>query len=193
MQPPTERSDPVTAPTTPPLLHGDESELYQCHHRALIRAVARVVDAPRELIEDACQTAWAILLHRQPERTSIFAWLRIVAIHEAYRLSRSAFRDSRLEDISAAEGWEDQIPATWSLDDTIEARAALQFLAELPERERGDLALRVAGFSYREIAEMTGSRTLTNVSKQLAKARARVRLAKLRAIQGANLGSRSSS
>ena len=41
------------------------------------------VQAPRELIEDACQTAWAILLRRQPERDAIFAWLRVVAVREA--------------------------------------------------------------------------------------------------------------
>jgi DNA-directed RNA polymerase specialized sigma24 family protein len=85
------------------------------------------------------------------------------------------------------------IPGIWSLDERIEARAALRVLAELPEREREDLALLVAGFSYREIAEMTGGRTFTNVSKRLAKARAHVRLARLRATRGANLRSRSSS
>jgi DNA-directed RNA polymerase specialized sigma24 family protein len=79
----TER--PVTARSTPSQLRGDEAELYERHHRALVRAVARVVDAPRELIEDACQDAWDTLLRRQPERRSIFAWLRVVAIHEAYR------------------------------------------------------------------------------------------------------------
>jgi RNA polymerase sigma factor (sigma-70 family) len=183
----------VTTPTTPAQLRGDEAELYQRHHAALVRAVSRVVDAPRELIEDACQDAWDILLRRQPDRSSIFAWLRVVAIHEAYRLSRSTSSDARLEDLGAADGWEALIPGIWSLDETIEARAALRLVAQLPEREREDLALLIAGFSYREIAEMTGGRTFTNVSKRLAKARARVRLARLRATQGANLRSRSSS
>ena len=66
---------------------GDEDELYRRHHRELHRAVSRAVHAPRETIEDACQTAWAILLRRQPERDAVFAWLRVVAVHEAYRLS----------------------------------------------------------------------------------------------------------
>ena len=47
---------------------GDEDELYRRHHRDLHRAVAHAVNAPRELIEDACQNAWAILLRAQPER-----------------------------------------------------------------------------------------------------------------------------
>lgn len=59
---------------------GDEDHLYRRHHSNLQRAVARAVNAPRELIEDACQTAWTIMLRRQPDRTTIFAWLRVVAI-----------------------------------------------------------------------------------------------------------------
>jgi ParB/RepB/Spo0J family partition protein len=51
--------------------------------------------------------------------------------------------------------------------------------AGLPERQRADLTLLVAGFSYAEIRELTGGRTYTNISKRLAKARACVRLARL--------------
>ena len=47
-------------------------------------------------------------------------------------------------------------------------------LAALPDRQRDDLTLLVAGFSYDEIAELTGGRTYTNVNKHIAKARARV-------------------
>src|SRR5215212_9012262 len=75
MQPPTD-----TPRSTP---RGDEDELYQRHQRELHHAVARAVQAPRELIEDACQTAWAILLGSQPDRDAIFAWLRVVAVREA--------------------------------------------------------------------------------------------------------------
>ena len=35
----------------------------------------------------------------------------------------------------------------------------------------------MAGFTYREIAAMTGGRTYTNVNKHLVKARARIRRA----------------
>jgi DNA-directed RNA polymerase specialized sigma24 family protein len=66
----------------------------------------------------------------------------------------------------------------------LEAREALTLLAGLPERQRADLTLLVAGFSYREIAQMTGGRTHTNVNKHIAKARSRVRLARL--ADGAN-------
>ena len=150
--------------------------------------MARVVNGSRELIEDACQNAWAILLRsQQPDRCSIFAWLRVVAIHEAYRLLAIEHRDARLERLGSDDGdWREATADTRTLDALLEAREALSLLAALPERQRSDLALLVAGFSYREIAEMTGGRTLTNVNKHLAKARARIRLARLGAADGAN-------
>ena len=150
--------------------------------------MARVVNGPRELIEDACQNAWAILLRsQQPDRCFIFAWLRVVAIHEAYRLSAIERRDVRLERLGSDDGdWREATADTRTLDALLEAREALALLATLPERQRSDLSLLVAGFSYREIAEMTGGRTFTNVNKHLAKARARIRRARLRAANGAN-------
>jgi DNA-directed RNA polymerase specialized sigma24 family protein len=152
----------VTA-TSRPARHGDEADLYRRHHRNLLRAVARVVNAPRELIEDACQSAWAIMLRRQPDRASIFAWLRVVAIHEAYRLCKAQRRCMHLEDLEHPDGWEGLIASRVTIDDAIEARCALRLLADLPERQRVDLALLIAGFSYREICEMTGGRKFSNV------------------------------
>ena len=169
----------MTTTSTPVAPRGDEDHLYRRHHRNLQRAVARAVNAPRELIEDACQTAWTIMLRNQPDRTAIFAWLRVVAVHEAYRLS-AADRCGHLEDLSHIQGWDAVIGDRVTIDDALEARRALRSLAELPERQRQDLALRVAGFSYREIAQITGDRTYTNVNKHLAKARTRIRLAELR-------------
>jgi hypothetical protein len=60
MQPPTEPTTAITA--TIAVSRGDEGDLYRRHYRDLEQAVARAVNAPRELVEDACQTAWAILL-----------------------------------------------------------------------------------------------------------------------------------
>ena len=174
----------ITTPAPAPP-RGDEDALYRRHHRNLQLAVARAVNAPRELIEDACQTAWTIMLRSQPDRAAIFAWLRVVAIHEAYRLS-AADRGAHLEDLGHGEGWEGVIADRVSIDDTVEARRALRRLAELPDRQRQDLSLRVAGFSYREIAKITGERTYTNVNKHLRKARARIRRAELLATDGAS-------
>lgn len=168
MQPPTE--------TPGPRSRGDEDELYRRHHRELHRAVSHAVRAPRELIEDACQTAWATLLCRQPERATAFAWLRVVAIHEAYRLSAIDRRDARLEQLRSQDGdWHEVIADPRSIDDALEALEALRALASLPERGRTDLALRVAGYTYEEIRAQTPGRTRTNVNKSLVKARARIR------------------
>jgi DNA-directed RNA polymerase specialized sigma24 family protein len=187
MQPSSEPDAPVTTTVTPP--RGDEDDLYRRHHRELERAVARVVNAPRELIEDACQSAWAILLRSQPDRLAIFAWLRVVAIHEAYRLFAIQRRDAHLDSLTSEDGyWHEVIADLRTLDAVLEVREALCLLAGLPERQRDDLALLVAGFSYREIAEVTGGRTFTNVNKHLAKARARIRLARSVPRRGPTVG-----
>jgi DNA-directed RNA polymerase specialized sigma24 family protein len=173
MQPPTTNTRPAQA------ARGDEDELYRRHHRDLERVVAHAVRAPRELIEDACQTAWATLLRSQPERPTIFTWLRVVAIHEAYRLAATGRRDARLEHLTHDGGdWEAVIADGRSLDAALEARDALRALAGLPGRQRDDLALLIAGYSYRDIAEITGGRTRTNVNKSLVKARADIRRAR---------------
>jgi DNA-directed RNA polymerase specialized sigma24 family protein len=155
---------------------GDEAELYLLHHDPLVRAVARMVNAPAALVEDACQTAWLILLRRQPDRDTVFAWLRIVAVHEAYRLSREERRHARLEALAEGGEWETFAGAAPSLEDTIEARRALAVLAALPQVQREDLALFVAGFGYAEIARLGAHRrSPNNVNKHLVKARARIR------------------
>ena len=70
----------------------------------------------------------------------------------------------------------------------LEALEALEILASLPERQRADLTLQIAGYSYDEIAELTGGRTFTNVNKSLVKARARIRLARLHGTLAARTG-----
>jgi RNA polymerase sigma factor (sigma-70 family) len=158
-------------------LRGDEDELYRRHHRGLLRAVARSVDASQELIEDACQSAWVTLLRCQPDRSpALFAWLRTVAVHQAYRLSHQERRTVRLEDVTGDDHWDALLGLSQPLDDAIEARRALETLAALPVRQRDDLALLVAGFSYREIATLDRRpRSVNNVNKRLTKARARIR------------------
>jgi DNA-directed RNA polymerase specialized sigma24 family protein len=169
MQPPTEPT-----PTAPPAPRGDEDRLYRQHHRELHRAVARVVRAPRELIEDACQTAWAALLRTQPDRYAIFAWLRVVAIHEAYRLADIDRRARHLERLNLDEHDWELVADPRTLDETVAALEALLTLASLPERQRSDLTLKIAGYSYEEIRALTPERTFTNVNKSLVKARARI-------------------
>jgi len=159
-----------------PRPRGDEDALYRTHHRELHRAVGRAVRAPRELIEDACQTAWTMLLRAQPDRYAIFGWLRVVATREAFRLIAAERRDTRLERLRLDDGdWNDVIADPRSLDDALEALEAIRILAALPDRQREDLSMKVAGYSYEEIRILTGGRTFTNVNKSLVKARRRIR------------------
>ena len=156
---------------------GDEDELYRLHHRGLLHAVARSVNASHELIEDACQIAWVTLLRCQPDRSpALFAWLRTVAVHQAYRLSRQERRSVLLEDLAGDHEWEALLGLSPPLENAIEARRALETLAALPVLQRDDLALLVAGFSYQEIAQRDRcQRSVNNVNKHLTKARARIR------------------
>ena len=96
-----------------PVPYGDEADLYRRHHHELVRSVRRAVNASGELVEDACQSAWLILLRRQPERgPMLFGWLRTVEIHEAYRLYRAERRDLRLEDLAhSAAGLRSRTPS----------------------------------------------------------------------------------
>lgn len=153
---------------------GDEAELYRRHHRELVRSVARSVTASRELIEDACQTAWLILLRRQPDRDRVFGWLRTVAIHEAYRLSGVERRDAPVSPGAAIFGHEHGADPRSSLDRQLEARLALARVGELPARQRRLFALQIAGLTYAQTAAVTGDSVRT-VDRQLRRAHARVR------------------
>lgn len=165
-------------------LRGDEADLYTRHHAALRRGVARTVNASPELIEDACQAAWTILLRAQPDRsTTLLAWLRTVAVHEAYRLLRRDRATVSLDGLTSADrDIGDGPPDDWlsalaenRLDEQLEARRALVALASLPARQRQYVTWKVAGHSYREIAELAGGATYTNVNKHLARGRRRLR------------------
>ena len=146
-------------------LQGDEGALYDRHHDVLWGRVRRHIHGPDALIDDACQQAWLILLRSQPERETVLAWLTTVAIREAYRLSDREWRELSLDDERCP------IPQEASdLEQGREARAALQALAALPERQRCYLTLRVAGHSYVEIQEHCGA-SRTNVNKHLYRAR----------------------
>jgi len=148
--------------------------------------------------EDACQIAWVILLRRQPDRgPMLFGWLRTVAIHEAYRLSRAERRDIRLEDLGDRGAWDELLGGRAALEDVVEARRALRVLAGLPERQHEYVSLLVAGFRYREIGELAGGRTMTKACctewPAASVARARRTEAMVSSASSARLGAKNSS
>lgn len=160
-------------------VHGDEAELFRRHHRGLVRSVQAAVRGPRDLAEDGCAFAWVQLLAKQPERDErLFGWLRKVAIREAWRLGRVRSREGALEDLGARapeRDWETLVAGRVPLEDQLAAREALRALTALRPRERRYLELKIGGHSYREIQEICGGRSYTNVNKHLTRARARLR------------------
>jgi RNA polymerase sigma factor (sigma-70 family) len=169
--------------TTSPL-RGDERALYEQHAAQLIRHVRGAVNTTDAIVEDACATAWAILLRRQPARSdTLFAWLRIVAIREAIRMdrqSRALLSLERLAETALPEGpgtgdrHRPTLPTAARNQDALHARDALRAMADIPARPRRIFALHVAGYSYAEISQLTGD-TVRTVDRQMRRAREIVR------------------
>jgi RNA polymerase sigma factor (sigma-70 family) len=159
-----------------PALRGDEEILYRAHHRRLLRLVAMDVGARPQVIEDACAYAWTELITRQPERTSIIGWLRVVARHQAIRLAQRDRRTVSLHALAPMPAQESRATTCPPSDATEhnEALRALGLVARLPERKRASLALQLAGYSYDEIAAEL-EMTRRTVERQLRRARAEVR------------------
>ena len=158
---------PVSAVTA----RGDEEALFRRYHDRLLRAVASAVHAPSAVIDDACAFAWLQLVRCQPRRDTAYAWLKQVAIREAWRLSRREHRDPHLEDL-AGDATEPAAPVDAIL--AFDAREALAAVADLPARQRRYMILLMAGYRYTDIARIAGT-TYTNVNKHLVRARATLR------------------
>jgi RNA polymerase sigma factor (sigma-70 family) len=165
------------ATSSRPALRGDEETLYSTHHTRLLQLVAIDVSARPQVIEDACGFAWAELIARQPERTSIVGWLRVVARREAVRLARHdrvtvSLSGLRADDPAPRAARDTSPPdAPYAHCEVLEALAAV---AALPERQRTFLSLKVAGCSYDEIAQHLGV-TWRTVDRRLVRARAALR------------------
>jgi RNA polymerase sigma factor (sigma-70 family) len=166
--------------TSAPTPHGDEEALYRAHHNRLLCLIARDVPARPQVIEDACGFAWVELLARQPERTSIVGWLRIVARREAIRLAQcdrvTVLMSTIDPDGVSDHGRSTSCPRGGAVEHG-EALEVLALLAGLPERKRAFLTARVAGYSYHEIAAELNVTWLT-VNRQLVRARAALRHAR---------------
>jgi DNA-directed RNA polymerase specialized sigma24 family protein len=157
---------------------------YRRHASRIRRTVAAVVHANIETIEDACQTAWAILLRRDDVTLDDRGvnWMITVAIRQAWQLGSSA-RETPVGTFQGVPGDNDDVPepadrlATDTDDQAlsrIEAAEHVVDLQAIKPRGRRELYLKAVGYSYREIAQLTGS-TYTAVNRRLAEGRARLR------------------
>lgn len=150
---------------------GDEAELYHRLSAQLERAVRARVRGPAAAVEDACAFAWEQLLRYQPDRSeALFAWLVTVATHEGWRLvsverRQAAAEPAELDSVSGPER---------DLEARMRALEALGALAALRPAEQRLLALRAAGYSYRELMAIE-RRSYNYVNKHLVRARRRLR------------------
>lgn len=157
-----------------PSRHEQLAAFYAREHHALQRAVANRVNAPQAILEDACAHAWAQLAARDHIRLGrgAYWWLYTVAIREGWRLSQRAGR----ERASGLEPIEDQRSAPNDFGDrrdlVLDARATLNLVND---RQQRLLILQAAGYSYREIAVITGD-TPRTVERQLLRAKRRMQL-----------------
>jgi RNA polymerase sigma factor (sigma-70 family) len=149
---------------------GDVGELYGQLARRLEQIVRLDVRAPDAVIEDACQAAWARLIHHRERvhRETVVSWLARTAVHEAVRLSRRDRRELSLE--SGA----DQTAAAMCIgagpDAVLEQRQRLGEVRLLPVRQQRVLWLHALGLSYTEIAAHEGC-TVRTVGRQMLRAR----------------------
>jgi RNA polymerase sigma factor (sigma-70 family) len=170
-------SAPSRRPACAPL-RGDEADLYRLHADHLWRVVRNNVAGPRERIDDACQSAWAIMLRTQPRRETVFAYLITVAIHEGWELSRRDRRQCPLlieDDDVRGELHIEQTRGSGSPEAQVLARETLREIADaLPSRQRTVVALLALGYSYREIGELL-EYSYTTVNRQLVRAQRTLR------------------
>ena len=171
----------MTASSNRQVATHDIAQLYRQHHRRLQRVVAATVRAPQDVVEDACQNAWTIMLRTQPRQETWFAWLRVVAIHQAWEQSTrmnhempaGAFISPDPNELDAREHPE---PAADTRDipdqvaDRIQLAQRLADLAAIKPNDRRALCLKGLGYRYREIMQITGA-SYTAVNRRITEGR----------------------
>jgi DNA-binding CsgD family transcriptional regulator len=149
--------------------------LYRRYQGRLRAWLAGRVSASPALVEDACASAWMILIAKRPDcGERVFGWLCTVALHEAYRLLRLERREPPREHGDRQPAFVP--PGRDDPEAALEAKRALLALASLRERERRYMAWQAGGYRYREIQTLAGGATYTNVNKHLTRAHARLRV-----------------
>jgi RNA polymerase sigma factor (sigma-70 family) len=144
------------------------ADLYATQAVRVRRLVHLRLTAPDAVVEDACQVAWLRLVrHRsRVRRQTAASWLVRVAAREALRLMDLGDRDRPLEELEADD--------SGRAPDVIEAFAdrheRLGAIDRLPERQQRLVWLQGLGFSYSEMAGVTGDSPRT-VQRQLLRAR----------------------
>jgi len=156
----------------------DVAGLYGLCAERLRRIVAKQVNAPSVVIEDACQFAWYRLVRhaQRVEQEAALSWLATTAVHEAIKLARRDQREVSLEGRRNEDGELNVPDVTPGPPEHVELRERLDLVRRLPDRQQRLLWLQAIGLSYEEIASETGV-TLRMVERQIHRGRRRLRAA----------------
>ena len=151
----------------------DIGELYTALSPKVRRIVARDVNAPKAVIDDACQVAWLhLVLHAaRIERGAALSWLATTATREAFKQSRRARRDVSLERELDEEGELGVAARAPGPHDRAEWRERLDLVRRLPVRQQRILWLKAVGYSYEEIAAREAGLTERAVERQIIRGR----------------------
>jgi hypothetical protein len=123
-----------------------------------------------QVIEDACASAWARFLERQPDRDRNWkGWLFLVAQRESWRLDREASQEMPTRTGAFEAGaWLAADPRDqYAIRDDVED--AFSILERLSPRLRRIAMLRALGLMHREISEITGD-SQVRVAQLIARA-----------------------
>jgi RNA polymerase sigma factor (sigma-70 family) len=142
-------------------------------HGSRILATARRYAATPEDAEDAYQRAFEILLTKAPttREEELVPWLKTVVKHEAFALRRQRDRHSPVTDDGELGDRGTPSGATHDQAERMERlHQGAEALRRLKPQEIRALLLKAEGYSYAEIAEMTGW-SYTKVNRCLTEGR----------------------
>jgi RNA polymerase sigma-70 factor (ECF subfamily) len=162
-------------------------ELYDAHASAALATALRVVGdrgEAEDIVHDAFVTVWRKIDRFDASRGSLRAWLMTVVRNRAIDKVRARRASADLDDADERSLLRTGPNPTWEavLQRTSgnELRLAM---AELPDEQRRAVELAYfAGYTYREVADLTG------VAAGTANGRLRLALAKLRDALGGSAG-----
>jgi RNA polymerase sigma factor (sigma-70 family) len=141
----------------------------------LRRILGSNLQVPEAILEDACQTAWWLLLifRESIEPGSELGWLSTTATRQALKLARAQIEEEPFDDCAQLIELDRHRAHELGPERVIEVRERLAEIRELPVRQRRLVWLQGLGYEYVEIAAATGESRRT-VERQLLRAHRRL-------------------
>jgi RNA polymerase sigma factor (sigma-70 family) len=155
--------------------HRPAEELYVELQPRLWRILTTNLQISEALLEDACQTAWIVLLifRASIEPGSELGWLSTTATRYALKLQRAQLEVEPLDELAQLVELARYRPLDPGPGHAIETLERLAEIRELPARQRRLVWLQGLGYEYVEIAAATGESRRT-VERQLLRAHKRL-------------------